>query len=268
MSNKKDVGKKDGGTIDISKMTKEQLEVYTAKITEEIEREREERNYFQIERDNIQTFWDISRQQLRESRTLNRVLQKEAQDFSKKFDQDSLAARKKLTHLIHTYQTEAANTNIEHIVALKKYQNQFAEKKVDLIANYTKNIKVENDANLACLNQNHALKLEHRQILEKMKEEFDKDLMYIQNQYDEKLIAYRKNFSLKHNMELMEVEERKNEHTNALLKEHETSFQELKSFYNNILLNNLAVIDNLKKKFNALKKNEIKMMGQIKNKNN
>ncbi|XP_023315481.1 growth arrest-specific protein 8 [Trichogramma pretiosum] len=258
-------GKNSAG-VDIAKMTKEQLEVYSAKLLEELEREREERNYFQLERDNIQTFWDITRQQLQESKSLNRVLKKEAHDFTKKFEDEALQSRKKFTHLVHTYQTEAATINVEHLVALKKFQNRFVQKKTEIINNNNNAMKIQNEANLDNLVQTQALKLQHRKVLEEAKEEFKRNTLDMQDKYDEKIAAYRKNFSLRHNVEIAEVEERKNEHVDRLLKEHEAAFQELKAFYNNVLLNNLSVIEGLKKKFSQVKKNEVKMMGQIKDK--
>lgn len=39
-----------------------------ARIREELDREREERNYFQLERDKIHTFWEITRRQLDEKK--------------------------------------------------------------------------------------------------------------------------------------------------------------------------------------------------------
>lgn len=38
------------------------------RIREELDREREERNYFQLERDKIHTFWEITRRQLDEKK--------------------------------------------------------------------------------------------------------------------------------------------------------------------------------------------------------
>lgn len=45
-------------------MTRDQLEQFALKLKEEMEREREERNFFQLERDKIRTFWEITRGQL------------------------------------------------------------------------------------------------------------------------------------------------------------------------------------------------------------
>lgn len=54
--------------VDTSSMTREQLEVFAHRIKEENEREREERNFFQLERDKLRTFWEITRMELDEAR--------------------------------------------------------------------------------------------------------------------------------------------------------------------------------------------------------
>lgn len=45
-------------------MTREQLEKFAQNLRNEIEREREERNFFQLERDKLRTFWEITKNQL------------------------------------------------------------------------------------------------------------------------------------------------------------------------------------------------------------
>lgn len=45
-----------------------QVEEHISRIREELDREREERNYFQLERDKIHTFWEITRRQLEEKK--------------------------------------------------------------------------------------------------------------------------------------------------------------------------------------------------------
>ena len=45
-------------------MTREQLENFALRLRNEMEREREERNFFQLERDKLRTFWEITRKQL------------------------------------------------------------------------------------------------------------------------------------------------------------------------------------------------------------
>lgn len=49
-------------------------------------------------------------------------------------------------------------------------------------------------------------------------------------------------------MEMSEIEERKNTQISELMKNHEKAFNEIKNYYNDITLNNLALISNLKVK--------------------
>ena len=50
--------------ISTEEMTKEQLEEHIQRLREELDREREERNYFQLERDKVNTFWEITKRQV------------------------------------------------------------------------------------------------------------------------------------------------------------------------------------------------------------
>ena len=58
-----------GGILDgtsVVEMSREQLEPFVLRIQKELEREREERNFFQVERNKMKVFWEITRQQLQD----------------------------------------------------------------------------------------------------------------------------------------------------------------------------------------------------------
>jgi len=72
---KKSKGSKGGRTsagivdgVSMAEMSREQLEGFAARMKKELEREREERNFFQLERDKVLTFWEITRHELEENR--------------------------------------------------------------------------------------------------------------------------------------------------------------------------------------------------------
>ena len=50
------------------------------RLRDELDREREERNFFQLERDRVNTFWDISKRQLDEARATVRNKERELED--------------------------------------------------------------------------------------------------------------------------------------------------------------------------------------------
>jgi hypothetical protein len=66
--------------ISTEEMTKEQLEEHIVSLREELDREREERNYFQLERDKVNTFWEITKRQLEERKAELRNKDREMED--------------------------------------------------------------------------------------------------------------------------------------------------------------------------------------------
>lgn len=46
--------------------------------------------------------------------------------------------------------------------------------------------------------------------------------------------------------EIHEIEERKNQQINTLMRNHEKAFSDIKNYYNDITLNNLSLINTLK----------------------
>ena len=50
------------------------------RLREELDREREERNYFQLERDKVNTFWEITKRQLEEKKAELRNKDREMED--------------------------------------------------------------------------------------------------------------------------------------------------------------------------------------------
>lgn len=79
-----------------------------------------------------------------------------------------------------------------------------------------------------------------------MREQFGRQCDMLEGKMDKRLTALRNQLSLKHRMELTEVEERKNSQITLLVDNHQQAFIDLKSYYNDITLNNLALITSLK----------------------
>lgn len=70
------------------------------RLKDELEREREERNFFQLERDKVNSFWEISKQQLDETKATVRNKERELEDAEERH-QVEIKVRK-MSSLIHT----------------------------------------------------------------------------------------------------------------------------------------------------------------------
>lgn len=65
--------------------------------------------------------------------------------------------------------------------------------------------------------------------------------MLIEN-YENKYVALEDELKLRLKVEIHEIEERKNQHINDLMKNHEEAFKEMKDYYNDITKENLELI--------------------------
>merc|ERR1712150_466329 len=74
--------------------------------------------------------------------------------------------------------------------------------------------------------------------------------------YEKKMKVLREELELRRKTEIHEIEERKNGQINTLMKNHEKAFSDIKNYYNDITLNNLALINTLKETVEEMKKEE------------
>ena len=79
-----------------------------------------------------------------------------------------------------------------------------------------------------------------------LRADFEREAREIELKYERKMRALRDELDLRRKTEIHEIEERKNSQINTLMKNHERAFSDIKNYYNDITLNNLALINTLK----------------------
>ncbi|CAH1960084.1 unnamed protein product [Acanthoscelides obtectus] len=266
MPPKKKSGKGGGGNIidgvDTTSMTREQLEAFCLRIKEENEREREERNFFQMERDKIRTFWEITRNELEECKAKLRNKDREIEESTEKNDEELKFYKQKVKHLQFEHQNNLTEAKAEALVSLKNAQDEHSQQERELLRD-KKNLKAHaREQELSHQDQVKSLKMQHSESLTKVKNEFDTKAKEMEIKYEKKFNELRTELNAKHDMEISEVEERKNQHIDQLIKHHERAFNEMRNYYNDITLNNLALISTLKDQMEVLRKQNERMTKQ------
>jgi len=80
-----------------------------------------------------------------------------------------------------------------------------------------------------------------------MELEFEKSSHIQQN--EEKYKQLQAELELRQKVEIHEIEERKNQHINELMQNHENAFREMKEYYNDITRENLELIKTHREKW-------------------
>nr|XP_035137920.1 dynein regulatory complex subunit 4 isoform X4 [Callithrix jacchus] len=164
--------------------------------------------------------------------------------------------KQKVKHLLYEHQNNLTEMKAEGAVimklAQKEHHTQEGALRKDMRA-----LKVElKEQELASEVVVKNLRLKHAEEITKLRNDFERQVREIEAKYDKKMKMLRDELDLQRKTELHEVEERKNSQINTLMQRHEEAFTDIKNYYNDITLNNLALISSLKEQMEDMRKKE------------
>ncbi|XP_063802001.1 dynein regulatory complex subunit 4 [Pseudophryne corroboree] len=100
------------------------------------------------------------------------------------------------------------------------------------------------------------LRMKQDEEVTRLRNDFERQVKEIETKYEKKMRVLRDELELRRKTEIHEIEERKNGQINTLMKNHEKAFSDIKNYYNDITLNNLALINSLKEQMEEMRKKE------------
>jgi len=232
----------------------------------ELDREREERNYFQLERDKINTFWEITKKELEDRKAELRNKDREMEELEERHQVEIKVYKQKVKHLLYEHQNNVSQLKEDGELALKLQQEQHRQREAESKKD-KRSLKLElKELELAHEDAIRELKQENDKNVTKLRQQYEREVKELQSKYELKMKLLRDDLELRRKVEILEIEERKNNHINELMKKHEKAFGEIKNYYNDITHNNLDLIRSLKEEVAEMKKKEIsneKLMFEI-----
>lgn len=97
------------------------------------------------------------------------------------------------------------------------------------------------------------IRQQHEKQLAKLRQQFEDGLHELGVRYEARLKQLETDLELRRRVEVHEVEERKNQHINDLIKNHRKAFGQMQSYYNDITSGNLQLIKSLQMQVEDLK---------------
>ncbi|XP_030872719.1 dynein regulatory complex subunit 4 [Leptonychotes weddellii] len=164
--------------------------------------------------------------------------------------------KQKVKHLLYEHQNNLTEVKAEGAVVMKLAQKEHRTQEGALRKDM-RALKVElKEQELTNEVVVKNLRLKHTEEITKMRNDFEKQVREIEAKYDKKMKMLREELDLRRKTEIHEVEERKNSQINMLMQRHEEAFTDIKNYYNDITLNNLALINSLKEQMEDMRKKE------------
>jgi len=230
-----------------------ELEGLIPHLEERLEIIQVKRNYMQLERDQVATFYDITKKEVQE---LDLEIKAKDRDMEVMEDNHNVEVRvyiQKVRHLEYEHKNnvkqvdeEGDNSRFGETADHKKRTKGLVKNKT----HYKEKTKEQQEINAAEIK---ALNERHSRALDKLREQFEGNLVKKNNSFQDKLVQLRKDLELRRKVEIHEIEERKNLHINDLMQSHQKAFKQIKNYYNAITKDNLNLIKELKNEVASMK---------------
>lgn len=226
-------------------------------VTEMLANVKQLRQYYQLERDKVHKFWEITQKELDNNRHALLNADQELEEMENHHQVEMKVYKQKVRHLMYEHKMQVQEIRQESDRALQAATQEHQETMERLLKEKQLHHKEIQSAMQAHETAVSDARDSHKYMIHVTKKQnHEKEMSRLQASYEAKLNLLRSELELRRRAEIHEIEERKNEHINELIKLHERKFADMKTYYNQITTNNLDLIKSLKEEIANMKKND------------
>ncbi|XP_068174490.1 dynein regulatory complex subunit 4 isoform X3 [Antennarius striatus] len=225
-------------------ISKEQMEEHIVHLREELDREREERNYFQLEKDKIHTFWKITERQLEVLQAEQKKLDKDIEDDEGRYQVEIKVYKQKMKHLLCEHQNTISELKANSLVSTQAMQKEQEKLETELHKEKKGIMVEEQELNYDILLKE--LKLKHDEEMTKARNTWKKQLTEIKAKYERKMELLPQELDNMRRSEMSEREDHWNTHMATLIDNHNKAFGETDGLVN-CMREDVDLVDSLKK---------------------
>ncbi|KAM8894922.1 stereocilin isoform 3-T3 [Spinachia spinachia] len=194
------------------------LEEHIVRLREQLDREREERNYFQLERDKIHTFWEITDSKLEEFMAEKKNFDKDTEEDEGRHQVEIKVFKQKMKHLLCEHQNTVSELKAHGLVSKQLEQEKHEQLQTELhkeMRAIVVNMQELNNENLV-----KELEVKHKEEMTKIVTRGEKQYAETEAEHDKKLELLQQqldNFRLNFTSE---TEDQWNSYINTLIEDH------------------------------------------------
>ncbi|XP_045905252.1 dynein regulatory complex subunit 4-like [Micropterus dolomieu] len=226
--------------LSTEEMSKDQLEEHIVRLREELDREREERSYFQLERDKIQAFWEISKRNLEETKAELRNRQREREEAEERHRVEITVYKQKLKHVLAEHHGAISVLKTDGIASTSLIQNQHTESEVALQGEkhgLQADLREKKLHNENCIKE---LKLKHQVELMELANSYDRRIRGLEVKYHKKMQTMIEAEGKRRRAEINEIEDRMKSRVVTLVEDHDRALRGAEEYYSAIQTKLLA----------------------------
>ncbi|XP_013887872.1 dynein regulatory complex subunit 4 [Austrofundulus limnaeus] len=244
-------------------MSKDQLEEHIVLLREELDREREERSYFQLERDKIRAFWEVSKRDLEESEAQLRNRVRERDEAEERHRVEITVYKQKLKQVLSEEHDTVSEMKMDALSSSSLVQNQNTESQVrlhrdvqNLQADY-RDKKIQEDRSIKELKQMQQVELM------KMSREYERRLREVEQRFHHRMQTLTEEEEKRRRSALMEVEDRMKSREDSLIQDQDRALRRAEEFYSGVHDKQLKELNQLKEERVQLQNQEVQLNKEL-----
>jgi len=229
-----------------SEMSRDQLLHHLTRVIDQLEKEREERNFFQLERDQIYGFWKVAKDEVEDIRARLRNKEKKLEDAEELRQKDTAHYKQQIKLLLHEHQTTLVESQVEHLAALELAHLGYQEQEKALRHQQSLLNKNIRQLNITQQEKVDSLTLEHAKELSHVRKSLEQETRQMEIEFQKRIEALRIELETRRKNDIQGIYAKDEQQTTLLRDNHEESIVSFKNYYNDIILNNMTLINSLK----------------------
>ncbi|GLD54389.1 growth arrest-specific protein 8-like protein [Lates japonicus] len=213
--------------LSTEEMSKDQLEEHIIHLREELDREQEERRHFLLERDKIQTTWEIAKRNLEEVKDQLRNRRREREE-AKECHRVEIS---KLNQVLSEQHNTISELKMDDVASASLAQNQHTELELGLQRNIhglEADCREKRLQNQNCIKE---LKLKHQVKLMELTNDCNRRIREMEVEYHMKMQLTIKAEDKRRKMEVDELDKRMKSRVTALIQENNRALKEVEDTY-------------------------------------
>ncbi|XP_069549479.1 dynein regulatory complex subunit 4 [Brachyistius frenatus] len=241
-------------------MSKEQLEEHIVCLREELDREREERNYFQLERDKINDYREITDIKLEQLKAELENLNKDIEEDDGRHRVQIRVYRQKMKHLLCEHQNTLAELEAEHVVCtevISKEQERLETKFQKKMKGILVDMAEFDDESFI-----KELEMKHEEEMDETRKNYEKECIEVVAQNKKSIELLRRELDNVRKSAASEMEHQWTSHISNLKEDHKKIFSEAKTFISAMKNDSKRSIE-LKTETSNIKKKQKKSLKEL-----
>jgi chromosome segregation ATPase len=227
---------------DYMKMDGMTLEKKISNLKERLTDAKMKRNLIQIEKDMIHDFYTNTKNEIGDIESQIKNYETKMEQMEEQHKVMIKVYMQKVKHLEYEHEQDRTKVKLEGEKSMTDEREYNAGTEKDMKKDKTEKKIQYGDNDNANLSEIESVEEELRGKLKETDEVLNSSKKELINSYERKLANLKKELELRLKVEIHEIEERKNQHYNDLMKNHEKAFRDMKDYYNDITRENLELI--------------------------